>query len=196
MRPADPGQLRSAWLSSGRSDQLRSAKTTSVGCKIGSRFASVLATALFAKPTISRDYRPDASRTLPANSPVMRGRSRTPHDVHAASKPASAGSLMSVLGGWSSTRLLPIRVAWRYARNSAYDALNCGELPALRIDKRLLVPRPGSARAPRRCGAGRRPVSRRRSRTGAAMSTVDAPLVAPERSPAKLEPASELFPGA
>src|SRR5919201_6200607 len=51
MRPADPGQLRPAWLRSGRFDQLRSAETSSVGSKIGARFASVLKTELIVKPS-------------------------------------------------------------------------------------------------------------------------------------------------
>src|SRR6266516_528406 len=54
MRPADRGQLRSDWLSSGRFGQLRSAETSSVGSKIGTRFASVLTTRLPTKTTISR----------------------------------------------------------------------------------------------------------------------------------------------
>jgi hypothetical protein len=50
MRPADRCQLRPAWLSSGRSDQLRSAETSSGGSKIGTRFASVLTTTRLGKP--------------------------------------------------------------------------------------------------------------------------------------------------
>src|SRR5712691_2067 len=55
MRPADPGQLRSAWLSSGRFDQVRSAEISSGGSTHGTRFASVLATTAHTKPTISAD---------------------------------------------------------------------------------------------------------------------------------------------
>src|SRR6266511_1687985 len=44
MRPADPGQLRSAWLTSGISDHLRSCGTSSDGYKMGTKFAPVLAT--------------------------------------------------------------------------------------------------------------------------------------------------------
>ena len=54
MRPADPGQLRSAWVSSGRFDQLR-AETSSVGSKIGTRFASVLTTEVPVKPWVCDD---------------------------------------------------------------------------------------------------------------------------------------------
>jgi hypothetical protein len=52
MRPADPGQPRPAWLSSGRSDQLRSAETSSTGSKIDTRFASVLTTRHSSSPSI------------------------------------------------------------------------------------------------------------------------------------------------
>src|SRR5262245_28615670 len=41
MRPADRGQLRPAWVTSGISGQLRSCEISSVGSKIGTRFASV-----------------------------------------------------------------------------------------------------------------------------------------------------------
>ena len=64
MRPADPGQLKCSWLSSGRSDQLRSAETSSVGCKIGTRFASALTTRPLAKPVIFAHGRSQLLRSL------------------------------------------------------------------------------------------------------------------------------------
>jgi hypothetical protein len=49
---ADRAQLRSGWLSSDRSGQLRSAEAGSAGSKIGTRFASALATWPLVKPSI------------------------------------------------------------------------------------------------------------------------------------------------
>src|SRR5712691_12621948 len=83
MRPADPGQLRSAWLSSGRFDQLRSAEISSEGSKNGTRFASVLATTAFTKATISRwfeflgptgDGAPPSDRNPSSHAPSLQTR--------------------------------------------------------------------------------------------------------------------------
>src|SRR6266498_2271586 len=89
MRPADPGQLRSAWLTSGISDHLRSCGTSSDGYKMGTKFAPVLAT---------RDamFEPDlAAGTWPGPKPVKVTRCRVDGLAEGGAELAARGASLS-----------------------------------------------------------------------------------------------------